>query len=127
MSNKHKSKFKQEYTFEERKAEGERIREKYPDRIPVIVEKAPNAKDTLPDIDKKKFLVPIDIQNSQLSYVIRKRIKLSSDQAMFLFINGKIPPSSELIGTIYEKEKDLDSFLYYTYMGEDAYGSDRFL
>ena len=42
------SKFKQEYSFEERKAEGERIREKYPDRIPVIVEKAPNCKTNLP-------------------------------------------------------------------------------
>lgn len=34
----------------------EKIRSKYPDRIPVIVEKAP--KSDAPDIDKKKYLVP---------------------------------------------------------------------
>ncbi|MQM14157.1 hypothetical protein Taro_047087 [Colocasia esculenta] len=35
-----------------RQAEASRIREKYPDRIPVIVEKA--EKNDIPDIDKKK-------------------------------------------------------------------------
>lgn len=37
---------------EKRKAEAERIRQKYPDRIPVICERA--EKTDIPDIDKKK-------------------------------------------------------------------------
>jgi GABA(A) receptor-associated protein len=37
---------------EKRKSEAARIREKYPDRIPVIVEKAD--KSDIVDIDKKK-------------------------------------------------------------------------
>ena len=37
---------------EKRKSEATRIREKYPDRIPVIVEKAD--KSDIVDIDKKK-------------------------------------------------------------------------
>ena len=37
---------------EKRKAEAERIRLKYPDRIPVIAEKADGT--DIPDIDKKK-------------------------------------------------------------------------
>lgn len=41
---------------EKRKEVAEKIRSKYPDRIPVIVEKAP--KSDAPDIDKKKYLVP---------------------------------------------------------------------
>lgn len=32
-------KFKDEYSLEQRKAESDRIRQKYPDRIPVICEK----------------------------------------------------------------------------------------
>lgn len=36
----------------ERKAEAERIRERYPDRVPVICEKSDTSK--LPDIDKIK-------------------------------------------------------------------------
>jgi GABA(A) receptor-associated protein len=47
-----------------------RIRAKYPDRIPVICEKA--LKSNLEDIDKKKYLVPSDLTVGQFVYVIRK-------------------------------------------------------
>ena len=39
--------------IEQRKNEAERIRERYPDRIPVICEKSETSK--LPDIDKNKY------------------------------------------------------------------------
>eukprot|EP00163_Fabomonas_tropica_P010226 TRINITY_DN2030_c0_g2_i2.p3 TRINITY_DN2030_c0_g2~~TRINITY_DN2030_c0_g2_i2.p3 ORF type:complete len:100 (+),score=21.81 TRINITY_DN2030_c0_g2_i2:653-952(+) len=39
---------------EKRQAESQRIRSKYPDRIPVICEKA--EKSDIPDIDKKKYV-----------------------------------------------------------------------
>jgi len=42
----------EEHSFEKRLAEAERIRKKYPDRIPVICEKA--LKSDIPNIDKKK-------------------------------------------------------------------------
>lgn len=42
-----------------RKQEAEKIRRKYDDRIPVIVERAPNS--NIADIDKKKYLVPGDL------------------------------------------------------------------
>jgi len=47
-----RSKFKDEHPFEKRKAEAERIRQKYADRIPVICEKA--EKSDIATIDKKK-------------------------------------------------------------------------
>jgi GABA(A) receptor-associated protein len=50
-----KSSFKQEHPLEKRQAEAARIRDKYPDRIPVIVEKA--EKSDIPDIDKKKWVI----------------------------------------------------------------------
>ena len=37
-------KFKSQHTFDQRKAEAERIRSKYPDRIPVICEKIAKSK-----------------------------------------------------------------------------------
>jgi GABA(A) receptor-associated protein len=39
---------------DQRKNEAERIRERYPDRIPVICEKSETSK--LPDIDKTKYI-----------------------------------------------------------------------
>ena len=68
-----------------------RIREKYPDRIPVIVEKA--GRSDIPNIDKKKYLVPGDLTAGQFVYVIRKRIKLSPEKAIFIFVNNILPPT----------------------------------
>ncbi|ESQ44014.1 hypothetical protein EUTSA_v10006314mg [Eutrema salsugineum] len=107
-----KSSFKQDHDFEKRKAEALRIREKYPDRVPVIVEKA--EKSDIPNIDKKKFLVPADLTIGQFVYVIRKRIQLSAEKAIFIFVDNVLPPT---------EKKEEDGFLYVTYSGESTFGS----
>jgi hypothetical protein len=81
------------FCLEKRKAEAARIRVKYPDRIPVISEKSESS--SIPDIDKKKYLVPSDLTMCQFVYVIRKRIKLPPDQAIFIFVNNTLPPSGK--------------------------------
>ena len=55
------------------------------------MEKAP--KSQVPDIDKRKFLVPNDISVAQFMWIIRKRIQLPSEKALFLFV-GKVLPQS---------------------------------
>ncbi|KAI5011087.1 hypothetical protein ZWY2020_013224 [Hordeum vulgare] len=108
--------------FEQRRqAEANRIREKYSDRIPVIVEKA--GKSDIPDIDKKKYLVPADLTVGQFVYVVRKRIKLSAEKAIFIFVKNTLPPTAALMSAIYEENKDEDGFLYMTYSGENTFGS----
>mmetsp|Transcript_3710 Transcript_3710/g.9607 ORF Transcript_3710/g.9607 Transcript_3710/m.9607 type:complete len:129 (+) Transcript_3710:36-422(+) len=115
---------KEEHSLESRKASSASIRSKHPDRIPVIVEK--RARDqSLPEIDKKKFLVPADLTIGQFVYVIRKRIKLAPEQAIFLFVSsGTLPPSVAALQTVYDKYKDEDGFLYMTYSGENTFGDD---
>jgi GABA(A) receptor-associated protein len=113
--------FKAEHTLEQRKAESERIRAKYPDRIPVICEKT--EKSNVQDIDKKKYLVPADLTCGQFIYVIRKRLKLPPEQAIYLFVNGKIPPTAALLNAIYEENKDVDGFLYIAYSGDNTFGA----
>ena len=116
-------KFKTEYTFQQRFNESSRVMNKYPDRIPIICEKMNNNKNKdFPTIDKSKYLVPKDLTLSQFIYVIRNRMKLPSEKAIFLFVGGKIPPSSELILNIYSLHKDQDGFLYITYSGENVFG-----
>ncbi|KZV94091.1 light chain 3 [Exidia glandulosa HHB12029] len=115
-----RSKFKDEHTFEKRKGEAERIRQKYPDRIPVICEKAD--KTDIPTIDKKKYLVPSDLTVGQFVYVIRKRIKLAPEKAIFIFVDEVLPPTAALMSAIYEEHKDEDGFLYVTYSGENTFG-----
>ncbi|VVB06410.1 unnamed protein product [Arabis nemorensis] len=115
-----KSSFKQDHDLEKRKAESSRIREKYPDRVPVIVEKA--EKSEIPNIDKKKYLVPADLTVGQFVYVIRKRIQLSAEKAIFIFVDDVLPPTGAVMSTIYEDKKEEDGFLYITYSGENTFG-----
>ncbi|KAI9595393.1 autophagy protein Atg8 ubiquitin like protein [Syncephalis fuscata] len=115
-----RSKFKDEHPFEKRKAEAERIRQKYPDRIPVICEKVERSDIAI--IDKKKYLVPADLTVGQFVYVIRKRIKLSSEKAIFIFVNDILPPTAGLMSSVYDEYKDEDGFLYVTYSGENTFG-----
>ena len=44
---------------------------RYPDRIPVICEKDPRS--DIPPVDKRKYLIPMDLTVGQFVYVIRKR------------------------------------------------------
>ncbi|XP_058848525.1 uncharacterized protein LOC117424538 isoform X1 [Acipenser ruthenus] len=55
--------YKRSLPFEVRRAEGEKIRAKYPDKIPVIVEKAPKSR--VAELDKKKYLVPSDLTGDE--------------------------------------------------------------
>nr|KYP48266.1 Autophagy-related protein 8C [Cajanus cajan] len=126
-----KSSFKMEHPLERRQAEASRIREKYPDRIPVIVERA--EKSDVPEIDKKKgskltipcfqHVCPADLTVGQFVYVVRKRIKLSPEKAIFIFVKNILPPTAAMMSAIYEENKDEDGFLYMTYSGENTFGN----
>ena len=74
-------------TFEERSNESKEIINKYPNRIPLIVEKLDNKNDNIiPKIDKNKYLVPDDLTVGQLVYVVRKRIKITPEKAILYFV-----------------------------------------
>ncbi|CAL0320892.1 unnamed protein product [Lupinus luteus] len=55
--------FKDKYTFDHRLEESRYIVAKYPDRFPVIVERY--AKCDLPELERKKYLVPGDLSVGQ--------------------------------------------------------------
>ncbi|KAK2530222.1 Gabarapl2 [Columba guinea] len=126
--------FKEDHALEHRCVESAKIRAKYPDRVPVsnrasfthvlrakvIVEKVSGSQ--IVDIDKRKYLVPSDITVAQFMWIIRKRIQLPSEKAIFLFVDKTVPQSSLTMGQLYEKEKDEDGFLYVAYSGENTFG-----
>ena len=115
--------FKEINSLEKRKNESKYILEKYPDKVPLIIEKSTHKNaENIPDIKKKKFLVPNDLQLSQLIYIVRKRINIESHLGIFFFINNELYPVSSLVSTIYEEKKDEDGFLYMTYSGESTFG-----
>lgn len=114
------SSFKEKFPLQKRKDEAIRIMKKYPDRIPIIVEKAEGTE--VPSIDKNKYLVPNDLTVGQFVYVVRKRIKLAPEQAIYLFVNNTLPPTSALMSQVYKEHKDPDNFIYFVYSGESTFG-----
>jgi len=113
--------YKEQYSFDKRLAEARAVIQKYPDKLPVIVEPA-TGKTDIPLLDKKKFLVPNQLSIGQFMYVLRKRLVLPSDKALFLFVNNSLPTSSTYIAELYRQYADSDGFLYMTYCGESTFG-----
>ncbi len=121
-SNKLDSEFKTEFKFEHRQREANQVLERYPDRVPVIIERSKNCTN-INIIDKRKYLVPIDITMSQFLWIIRRRLYLNESTALFLFNQcGTVFQNTQLISNIYEESKDEDGFLYLQYASENTFG-----
>eukprot|EP01031_Cornospumella_fuschlensis_P029343 gene29343-35421_t len=74
------------------------------------------------EIDKKKYHVPPDLTCGQFIYSIRRRLKLPSEKALFLFVNGTIPATSAMMNAIHEQHKDKEGVLHVTYGEENIFG-----
>ena len=42
-----------------------------------------------------RYLVPAELTVGQFVYVVRKRIKLSAEKAIFVFVSNVLPPTGE--------------------------------
>lgn len=111
--------FKLNHPYEKRVAESDRIICKYPERVPIICQRINNE---VPEIDRSKYLCPRDLSMANFMLVIRKRLQLSPEKALYLFVANKIVPCTQLLGTVYEQKKDEDGFLYINYAGESTFG-----
>jgi GABA(A) receptor-associated protein len=92
--------------------------ERFPGRIPVIVEKASRAAD-IPDLPRNRFLAPADMTVGQFIYIIRKSITLPPEKALFMFVGNNLPTT---MTTMRELPKEADGFLYVTCSGESTFG-----
>jgi GABA(A) receptor-associated protein len=110
--------FRNSKSFQERKNYAAKLREKYPDRFPIIIESHRDLK-----LDKKKYLVPKNLSVGQFFHLIRNRLKLSSEQGLFIFTeDGSIPPVSESLEAIYKSARNDDNFLYFKLSPETVFG-----
>lgn len=116
--------YKQEVDAEKRAMESQRIRAKYPGRLPIILEQARNCTLSVQDQMKRKFLVPGELTMGQFMYVVRRRLKLPSEKAVFMYTNknNTLCPSSQLMAEVDAHYKDDDGFLYLVYSGETTFG-----
>ena len=112
--------FKKQFPLYQRLKESEKVLYEYPDKVPIICEKDNRVQNCA--IEKRKFLVSKDLTVGQFMYIVRKQIQMNSSMGLFLFTNGTIPPSSEKMGNVYNKYKDIDGYLYINYAFENTFG-----
>lgn len=112
------SNFKKQITLEKRLEQSKSIIEKYPNRIPVICD----VSNRLPRLDKHKYLIPEDLHSETFMSIIRRRIKLKPEHAMYFFVGDKILQANNYMSEIYNKYKDDDGFLYIYVCSESTFG-----
>jgi len=105
-----------------REGELERIQLKHPGKVPIFISKSDFSKDSLPQIQRRKFLVATQYTMGEFVLSIRKWLLLTPEQAIFIFIENVLPPTNASIGEMYEKYKGKDGVLRITYASENTFG-----
>lgn len=115
--------FKELYTFEKRKTHSSDIRIKYPERLPIIMQRSVNDK-ILGEMDKVKYLVSEELTIIEFMTILRKRLTVNKTTAIYLYNpdNKIIISGSNTMGYLYDKYKNEDGFLYIEYCGENVFG-----
>ena len=117
--------FRKEFNLEDRRKEADRILSQYPNRIPVICERAPNT--DLPSLEKTKYLVPGDMTVAKFQFLIRKHIDLNKSSSLFLMAkkgNKEVAIAGDkTMREIYYINRDReDNFLYIFYVSQLVWG-----
>ena len=114
-------KYKKNQSREEREKESAQLRIKYPDKVPVVLEKDPTCK--LIELNKTKYLLPKKSTVNQFQENIKRKAELPGDSALFLQARTKYSLAGEkTIEEVYNSYKDKDGFLYIMYTTELIYG-----
>ena len=119
--------YKETVSYEKRCNDSNRVRVKYPEYIPVIIDYSLDF--VFNGKKKSKFLIPINSNVPMLLYHIRKQLNLEATEAVFLFIDNMIANHTITIGEIYQQylekhkiKKDGDKYLYALLTKENTFG-----
>ncbi|KAG0411324.1 hypothetical protein HPB47_011552 [Ixodes persulcatus] len=114
--------FKERKSLAVRKEEVAGIRQRFPSKIPVIVERY-NREKSLPLLDKTKFLVPQELTMSQFVSIVRNRLQISACHSFYLLVNNRSMANlSKTLSEVYAECHDEDGFLYVTYASQEMFG-----
>lgn len=98
-----------------------KIKAKYPDKVPVIIDRFSTRE---PKLDKNKYLIDANVTGAEIISIIRKRTVLQPHQAIFAACNNSMISGNsnvaQLLQLIPPNEKD--HFLYITYSIENTFG-----
>jgi GABA(A) receptor-associated protein len=105
----------------------EELLSKYPERVPVVISSTSFKMHGL-----NRFIVPFDMTIAQFMLILREKVELQKEEAIFIFIkeidsdnNCKsdiLAPVSTSIGPLYNQYKDKNLVLNLIYEKEQVFG-----
>ena len=102
--------------MENRNNNAQRIIDKYPNKIPLII------KTKIP-MERTKFLISDGTTLAMFMFLLRtKYMNLKGNESLYIFFNNRILNSSTTFSTLYERYKSDDGFLYANVVIENTFG-----
>lgn len=115
--------FKEKYTYEARENESTKMLSRYPDKGCFILERSKNASATTPFINKRKFLISLDMKLFEFIIVLRNRFNMNAQQSLLFFVNDNVMvPSTIKVAELFHQYRDHDGFVYLKYTSENTFG-----
>ncbi len=109
-------KYIESLSFEDRKKKSSVLLTKYPDKIPVILEKSKKDK-YLPKNNKTKLLIAHNMTVSNILTLLKNNTNINSTTSIYIMVSDKniMLSGSQSIVEIYNNYKNTDGFLYLEY------------
>ncbi len=117
--------YERKYDFAHRRACTSRLRTRYPQHVPVVVECASSDAHTLPPLQRTQFLVPEHTTMPRFLYELRRYFQgaLMPTAAIFLFIEDTLVPTGALLRDVHARYAREDGMLYMSVCGEATFGA----
>ncbi|TKR89358.1 hypothetical protein L596_013474 [Steinernema carpocapsae] len=116
-----KKPYKERYSLEKRQAKARNVLHGHSVHVPVVCEKASGSR--LEHLKQDCYKVASNITIGTFLVIIRERLSLTEDEAIFLFAKNAIMSTTKTMAEVYDEFKDEeDGFLYLTYQEESVYG-----
>jgi hypothetical protein len=97
--------------------EGLQVLNKYPGRIPIIVE----VRTKKIHLENSKYIVPSDLTLGQFQHYLKKKCK-SENEAFFCYVKNTLPSPSSILKSLYANYKSEDNMLHLTIDTEECFG-----
>ena len=106
-------------SFIERLSKANAMREKYPDRVPVVIVPCDNMR-----LDTHKFLVQKvqTLASFLVSFRAHNKVALNSREAVFALVNNTLIPSSKTFAQIDHEYASEDGLVYIHVKKENTFG-----
>ena len=83
-----------------------------------------NNSESIPQLEKVKYVFPQKLPMGLVTDFIRSRLSLASNESLYLFVKETVLVSaSTTVGEVYQLYKDEDGFVYVTYATQETFGA----